>query len=177
MVMLAQKISRLPAARVIGTGTMLDSARLRAALAAHFGISPRAIDAYVLGEHGDSSVINWDDVSIDGIALDEFAAQTKIPLTAKRRAEIERDVRNAAYEIIQGRGATWDGIAAATTDLTRCVANDERRVLPVSAFDRRAAAAYSLPRIVGRGGVIASFPRRGLAASIRAIKKNFKVIG
>jgi L-lactate dehydrogenase len=172
MVMVARKISNLPDARVIGTGTMLDSARLRGELSHYLGVSPQSIDAHVLGEHGDSSVINWDLISIDGVSLADFTTQTKISLTAKIKSEIERNVRGAAMEIITGRGATWDGIAAATGDLVKCIANDERRVLPVSIF--RNKTAYSLPCIVGRNGVIASFPQRGLSASIRAIQKTYK---
>jgi len=170
--MLVQKISGLPAARVIGTGTMLDSARLRAELAEHFGVSPGAVDACVLGEHGDSSVVNWTSASIGG---------GKIDLPAKARGEIERRVKGAAMEIIKGRGATWDGIAAATTDLIRAIGNDERRVLPVSITDGK--TAYSMPRIVGRLGVIATLSpemnateRKGLADSIKAIQKVYKTI-
>jgi L-lactate dehydrogenase len=171
MVMAVKKLSRLPASRVIGTGTMLDSARLRAELAARFDVAPANISAYVLGEHGDSSVINW-----AGANIGEFAK----PLAPKARKEIEARVRGAAYEIIQGRGATWDGIAAAAADLLRCIKNDERRALPVSIAD---GAAHSLPRIVGRGGVVRTLSpkmddaeRKALAASIRAIQKTYKII-
>jgi L-lactate dehydrogenase len=136
-----------------------------------------------LGEHGDSSVINWDGATIGGAGIADFARRAKIPLTEKTRAEIGRKVRGAAYEIIRGRGATWDGIAAAATDLAKCVANDERRVLPVSIVDGKSRAAYSMPRIVGRDGVVATIApemgaaeRNGLAASIRAIRKTYKIV-
>ena len=96
MVMVTQKLSKLPASRVIGTGTMLDSARLRTILGRAAGVSTQSINAYVLGEHGDSSVINWTSASVGAIGLDDFARQTKMGLTAATRQTIEYRVRNAA---------------------------------------------------------------------------------
>ncbi|MDR3208766.1 MAG: NAD(P)-binding domain-containing protein [Rickettsiales bacterium] len=172
MVMAAQKISNLPAGRVIGTGTMLDTARLRHELSRRFNVSASAVDAYVLGEHGDSSVVNWTSARIGGLPPE---------VADKRKREIEKRVRGAAMDIILGRGATWDGIAAAAADLVRCIANDERRILPVSIVDRR--VAYSMPRIVGAGGVSATImpamdgsERAALRASIDAIKKNYEIV-
>ena len=170
-----QKLSRLPNERVIGTGTMLDSARLRYELAHHFDISPHSIDAFVLGEHGDTSVINWDSVSIDGILLKEFVTRTKIPFTEKMKLDMIGRVHNAAYAIIDGRGATWDGIAAVTTDLVKCISNDERRVMPVSIVDGN-HVAYSLPRTVGKKGVISTFPQPNISECIKTIKKTYRII-
>ena len=185
MVMLAQKISGLASGRVIGTGTMLDSARLRTILSRHLSVSTQSIDAYVLGEHGDSSVIDWATISIGGVALDDFCRQTKISLPLTTRRTIEHRTRNAAYEIIRGRGATWDGIGAAAADLVRCIANNENRVLTVSIMDgtHKTGVAMSLPRIVGADGVIASMiprltPGAGteLRRSGKIIRKNFDAI-
>lgn len=185
MVMLAQKISRLPANRVIGTGTMLDSARFKIILSRHLGISARSISSYVLGEHGDSSVINWSSVSVGGIALDDFCKQTKIALPQTTRKTIEHRVRNAAYEIIQGRGATWDGIGAAVADLLHAIVNDEKRILTVSTVDGtgKEAVAMSLPRIVGENGVIMKLRTKlskdesaALRKSAKIIRKNFDLI-
>ena len=155
MVMLAQKLSKLPSQRVIGTGTMLDSARLKIILSRQLDVSTRSINAYVLGEHGDSSVVNWNAISIGGIALDDFCKQTKISLPQTTRNTIEHRVRNAAYEIIRGRGATWDGIGAAVADLLHALVNDEKRILTVSVVDGigKNAIAMSMPRIVGENGV------------------------
>ena len=135
MVMLAQKLSKLPASRVIGTGTMLDSARFKILLSRQLNISARSINAYVLGEHGDSSVVNWESVYVGGIALDSFCRQAKIVLPETTRKTIEHRVRNAAYEIIKGRGATWDGIGAAVADLLHAIINDEHRILTTSIVD------------------------------------------
>ncbi len=185
MVMRAQALSKLPASRVIGTGTMLDSARLRTILSRHLSVSPQSINAYVLGEHGDSSVVNWSSAHIGAIALSDFCRQAKISLPATTRKTIEHRVHNAAYEIIQGRGATWDGIAGAVADLVRCIVNDERRILTVStvAGTGASAVAMSLPRVVGENGVVATvMPKMdtaesgALRRSGRIIRKNFDLL-
>lgn len=185
MVMVAQKLSKLPVGRVIGTGTMLDSARLRTILARQLSVSTQSINAYVLGEHGDSSVVNWSSACIGGIDLNTFCKQTKNTLPATTRKTIEHRVHNAAYEIIQGRGATWDGIAGAVADLVRCIANDERRILTVSTVDGVGdkMLAMSLPRIVGNGGVIATLNPKmdvtessALRRSGKTIRKNYDAI-
>lgn len=185
MVMLAQKISKLPASRVIGTGTMLDSARLRTILSRQLSVSTQSINAYVLGEHGDSSMIVWSSACVGGIDLNSFCRQTKISLPQTTRKTIEHRVHNAAYEIIQGRGATWDGIAGAVADLVRCIVNDERRILTVSTVDGPGdkALSMSLPRIVGRDGVIATLAPKmdgpestALRRCSRIIRKNFDLL-
>ncbi len=178
MVMVAQKLSKLPAGRVIGTGTMLDSARLRTILARQLSVSTQSINAYVLGEHGDSSVVNWSSACIGGIDLNTFCKQTKNTLPATTRKTIEHRVHNAAYEIIQGRGATWDGIAGAVADLVRCIANDERRILTVSTVDGVGdkMLAMSLPRIVGNGGVIATLNPKMDATESAALRRSGKII-
>ncbi len=178
MVMLAQKLSKLPASRVIGTGTMLDSARLRAILSRHLSVSTQSINAYVLGEHGDSSMINWSSASIGAIDLNTFCRQSKITLPATTRTTIEHRVQNAAYEIIRGRGATWDGIAAAVADLLRCIINDERRILTVSVVNGVGASslAMSLPRIVGRCGVITTLMPRMTSNESSALRRSGKII-
>lgn len=185
MVMLAQKLSRLPASRVIGTGTMLDSARLKIILSRYFGVSTRSITSYVLGEHGDSSVVNWSSVNIGGIELDDFCKQTKIALPQTTRNTVEHRVKNAAYEIIQGRGATWDGIGAAVADLLHAIVNDERRILTTSVVDGvgKDAVAMSMPRIIGENGVIMNLvpkmntvEKNALRKSARIVRKNFDLL-
>ena len=185
MVMLAQKLSKLPASRVIGTGTMLDSARFKILLSRQLNISARSINAYVLGEHGDSSVVNWESVYVGGIALDSFCRQAKIVLPETTRKTIEHRVRNAAYEIIKGRGATWDGIGAAVADLLHAIINDEHRILTTSIVDGvgQEAVAMSLPRVIGNNGVIMNLRSKtnsketsALYRSANTIRKNFNLI-
>ncbi|MCR5193933.1 MAG: L-lactate dehydrogenase [Alphaproteobacteria bacterium] len=185
MVMLAQSISKLPPERVIGTGTMLDSARLRTILSRQLSVSPQSINSYVLGEHGDTSVVNWSSVTVGGVALDDFCKQTKISLPKTTRNTIEHRVHNAAYEIIRGRGATWDGIGAAVADLLRCIINDEDRILTVSTVSGigKNVLAMSLPRVVGARGVTATLvPKMSRAESLalrqsgKTIQKNFNAL-
>lgn len=185
MVMLTQELSKLPPSRVIGTGTMLDSARLRTILSRGLDVSPQSINSYVIGEHGDSSVVDWSSVTIGGLPLDDFCRQVKITMTQSTRETIEYRVRNAAYEIIRGRGATWDGIGAAVSDLLKCIINDEHRILTVSTVSGtgRNIVAMSLPRVVGSVGVITTLnPKMSpsetseLRRSARIIQKNFSKI-
>ncbi len=178
MVMLAQSLSKLPPARVIGTGTMLDSARLRTILARGLDVSPQSIHSYVLGEHGDTSVIDWSDITVGGLSIEDFCRQMKIPLSVTTRNAIESHVRNAAYEIIRGRGATWDGIGAAVADLLKCIINDEHRILTVSIVAGTGAnvLAMSLPRIVGANGVVATLNPKMSPAESAALRKSGKII-
>ncbi|MDR2770059.1 MAG: NAD(P)-binding domain-containing protein [Rickettsiales bacterium] len=176
MVMMAQRASKMAPHRVIGTGTMIDSARLRSILSERLNVAPAEISAYVLGEHGDSGFVNWTGASIGAVPLEKFA---KLP--AAQKTQIEKEVRNAAYKIIEGRGATWDAIGAAASDLARCIGNDERRVLPASIADK--AGAHSMPRIIGRAGVIKTMTppmsaseKKALGKSLAAIRKTFASI-
>lgn len=178
MVMLAQKLSKLPATRVIGTGTMLDSARFKTILSRQLGVSTRSISSYVLGEHGDSSVINWSSVYIGGIALDDFCKQAKVSLPKTTRKTIEHRVKNAAYEIIQGRGATWDGIGAAVADLLHAIINDEKRILTTSVVDGvgKTSVAMSLPRIIGAKGVLMNLHTKMNQTETNALRRSAKII-
>lgn len=178
MVMLAQKLSKLPAAQVIGTGTMLDSARFKIILSRQLNVSTRSINSFVLGEHGDSSVVNWSSVCIGGIALDDFCKQTKISMPQTTRKTIEHRVKNAAYEIIQGRGATWDGIGAAVVDLLCAIVNDEKRVLTTSVVKGvgKDAVAMSMPRIIGAKGAITTLQPKMDKNELNDLRKSAKII-
>lgn len=178
MVMLAQKLSKLPPARVIGTGTMLDTARLRTILARGLSVSPQSIHSYVLGEHGDSSVIDWSSITVGGLSLEEFCHQARIQMNATIRENIEYHVRNAAYEIIRGRGATWDGIGSAVSDLLRCITNDEHRILTVSIVAGTGAhtCAMSLPRVIGANGVVMTLTPKMSPAESTALRRSAKII-
>ncbi|MCQ2562100.1 MAG: L-lactate dehydrogenase [Alphaproteobacteria bacterium] len=178
MVMLAQKLSKLPAGHVIGTGTMLDSARLKIILSRQLSVSTRSINSFVLGEHGDSSVINWSSITIGGMDLDSFCKQTKNTIPQTTKNTIEHRVRNAAYEIIRGRGATWDGIGAAVADLLRAIINNEKRILTTSVVDGigSTSVAMSLPRIIGSNGVITTLKPKLSANESAALRKSAKII-
>lgn len=152
-----QRISGLPPGRVIGSGTILDTARFRSLLGSHLTISPRSIHAYVLGEHGDSEVLAWSNAYAGSVPIDAFAAQVSAPITAEIRDRIDTGVRRAAYRIIQGKGATWYGIGAGLSRIVQAIGQDEQAVLSVSVVTETVAGvrnvALSLPRIVGAEGV------------------------
>jgi L-lactate dehydrogenase len=153
-------MSGLPPGRVIGSGTILDTARFRWLLGRHLGISPNSVHAYVLGEHGDSEVLAWSNARAGSVPLTAFAAQIGSALTADVRARIDKGVRNAAYTIIEGKGATWYGIGGGLARIVGAIAGNEQAVLSVSTVEPEVLGvgdvALSLPRLVGAGGVSAT---------------------
>lgn len=159
MTFITQRLSGLPPQRVIGSGTVLDTARFRSLIARHLNISPQSIHADVIGEHGDSEVLVWESARASSVDLASFAEQIGAPLTEKVRDEIDDNVRNAAYKIIEGKGATYYGIGAGIARIVRAIARDEGAVLTVSLVTDHVAGfeqvALSLPRVIGTDGVIA----------------------
>lgn len=158
MTTIAHRLSGLPAQRVIGSGTILDTARFRSLLSQHLGIATQSIHAYVLGEHGDSEVLAWSSARAGNMHLDAFAALAGVPLTEDVIAKIDAGVRNAAYAIIEGKGATYYGIGAGLARLVSAVAQDRRIVLSVTTktpgIPGLPPVAYSVPRVIGRAGVM-----------------------
>jgi L-lactate dehydrogenase len=144
--------------RVIGSGTILDTARFRALLGAHFRVSPKSVHAYVLGEHGDSEVLCWSVADVGSITVEELGRQIGRPLDAAAKAAIDHGVRRAAYQIIEGKGATWYGIAGGLTRIVQSIGGHEHSALTVSMLDDEVEGvgpvALSLPRIVARTGVV-----------------------
>ncbi len=161
MTLVADRIAGLPPGRVFGSGTILDTARFRALLGEHLGISPHSIHAYVVGEHGDSEVIVWSSARIGSVDLATFAAAVGRPLDDATRQRIDDGVRRAAYRIIEGKGATYFGIAAGLARVVRAIAQDERAVLTLSliepAIEGFNGVPLSLPRVLGRDGILATF--------------------
>ena len=155
MTAVVRRLSGLPEGRVLGSGTMLDSARFRTLIAEHLGVSPLSVHGYVLGEHGDSEVLAWSTVSISGIPLTNFAEQIGLPLDDAVRLRIDAGVRRAAYRIIAGKGYTAQGIGAALARIVRVVRDDEHAVHTLSGpalIDGR-TVCLSLPRLLGRNGI------------------------
>ncbi len=161
MTLVADRIAGLPPGRVFGSGTILDTARFRALLGEHLGISPHSIHGYVVGEHGDSEVIVWSSARIGSVDLATFAAAVGRPLDDTTRHRIDDGVRRAAYRIIEGKGATYFGIAAGLARVVRAIAQDERAVLTLSliepAIEGFNGVPLSLPRVLGRDGILATF--------------------
>ena len=132
--------------KIIGSGTNLDTSRLRYIIGRKLGINPKDINAYVLGEHGDSEMIAWDSASIANSPIKEF-------LTQKEMEEISFDVKNSAYEIINKKGYTNYGIGSALFSITNAILSNEDYILPVSNYDKDANVFYSRPCIIGRDGI------------------------
>lgn len=153
------RISGLPASRVFGSGTILDTARFRTLLGEFFAVSPHSVHANVIGEHGDSEVLVWSTAQVGGIALENFARQCGKPLGEEVKARIDEGVRRAAYRIIEGKKATYYGIGAGLSRLARAVRNDERGAFTLSMHEAAGdlgGVSLSLPRILGAAGVVAT---------------------
>jgi L-lactate dehydrogenase len=155
---IVSRISGLPSGRVIGSGTILDTARFRSLLGEYLGVASVSVHAYVLGEHGDSEVLVWSSADVGGVPVSDFAEQMDRPFNETVRSRIDDGVRRAAYRIIEGKGATYYGIGAGLAKIVQAVRDDERRALTVSSFTREVEGvtdiALSLPRLIGRQGVL-----------------------
>ena len=158
----ALRLSGLPSAKVFGSGTVLDTARLRAELSRHYGVDARNVHAYVLGEHGDSELVAWSGASLANVQLHEYCRLTGMSCTGEDMTAIAARVRDAAYEIIRRKGATNFAIAAALTRIVEAVVHDQGSVLTVSTivdghYGIR-GVCLSLPAIVGRSGIRRALP-------------------
>jgi L-lactate dehydrogenase len=145
------EVTGLPASRVVGTGTMLDTSRLKHVIGQQIHVDPHSIHAHVVGEHGDSEVVLWSGARVGGARLRAWKGWDR-----DRESAVATQVRRAAYEIIQRKGATNHAIGLVTADLLRCILRDERRVLTVSRLQAGAlglhGVALSLPTVVGVDG-------------------------
>lgn len=150
-----------PAHRVLGSGTTLDTARFRALLSEHVGVDAAHIHGYVIGEHGDSEVLTWSLTTVGNLPLTEFCGLQDVRLGEAMRAEIDQQVRRAAYQIIEGKGATYYGIGSALARIVNVILRDQRAILTVCSRLPEAAGVsdvtLSLPQLVGGDGVLATF--------------------
>ena len=144
---LVWKYSGLPAERVIGSGTILDSARLRYRTAEKLSVHPKSVHAFQVGEHGDTEFALWSTATVAGQPITELLNQNELN-------EIEEFARKEAYDIINKKGATYYGIGTCVTKLINCILSDEKRVLPVSSYDDFTDTYNGFPAVVGRSGVI-----------------------
>jgi L-lactate dehydrogenase len=177
----ALRKSGLPSERIFGSGTVLDSSRLRYRVAQECGVSVGNVHAYVVGEHGDSEVALWSSATIGGVPLTEWLGPDGEPvMTPERCAEIEYEVKDSAYRIIEGKGATNFAIGAAGARIVEAVLLDQHRVLPVSTlvdYPGVGEVCLSMPSVVGRGGIESRLDVRlnvaestALLASARSIR-------
>jgi L-lactate dehydrogenase len=153
----ACQLAGLSPERVIGSGTILDTARFRYLLSQHYGVDPRSVHAYIIGEHGDSEVPVWSLANIAGMRLADYRAAQGLPDDEAALEGIYRQTRDAAYEIISRKGATYYAVAAGLLRIVEAILRDQRTVLSVSSligdYYGIGDVCLSLPTVLGRGGV------------------------
>jgi L-lactate dehydrogenase len=153
----AWRVAGLPRSRVIGSGTTLDTGRFRALLGDHFAVDPRSVHAFVVGEHGDSEVPVWSGANVAGVGLAELAASSGRTFGDDEKQAIFTATRDAAYAVIERKGATYYAVAAALVRIVEAIVRDQRTVLPVSSvLDGQYGlrdVALSVPSVVGANGV------------------------
>ena len=158
----AQKLSGLPENRVIGSGTVLDTGRLKTRLSAHLGVDSRSIHAFIIGEHGDSEIAVFSSANVSGIPLNDFCEMRGHYSHDEAEKNIAEEVKNAAYEIIQRKRATYFGVAMAVKRICECIVRDEKSILPVSAMLHGElgidGVVLSMPCIVGSEGIETQVP-------------------
>ena len=159
----AKQLSGLPDDRVFGSGTVLDTARLRFNLSDHLGVDPRSIHAFIIGEHGDSEFAAWSSANVSGVEISRFCEMRGYFHDHDLAKEnIADEVKNAAYDIIQKKRATYYGVAMATKRICEAIIRDEKSILPVSTIQHGRFGindvALSIPVIVGKDGVESEIP-------------------
>lgn len=184
----ALQISGLPRERLFGSGTVLDSSRLRAVLAERCGVAVANVHAYIAGEHGDSEIALWSSASIGGVPLlDWEPLPGREPIDAAVREQVHREVVDSAYRIIAGKGATNYAVGLAATRIIEAVLKDEGRIMPVSSllegYHGIADVCLSVPSLVDRRGVTGSVPvpmsddeltgLRASAENVRGVLRRF----
>lgn len=184
----AWKLSGYPKNRVIGSGTVLDTARLKQILGEKLGVDSRNVHAFIVGEHGDSELAVWSGANVSGVDLDQFCHLRGDPLDHEEMERIYQGVRDSAYEIIRRKGATYYGIAMAVGRIAQCILRDEKAVLPISAVLEGQygleGLCLSVPSIVGKGGLeevleipLSAQEREALAASAKQMQEAIASVG
>ena len=158
----AAKLSGFPENRVMGSGTVLDSARLKYLLGEHLDVDSRSVHSFIIGEHGDSEIAAWSTVNISGVPLNKFCEMRGFKDHEESMHRIAADVKNSAYKIIEDKGATYYGIAMSVRRICEAIVRDEKSILPISSMMHGQygidGCALSMPAIVGADGVETLIP-------------------
>ncbi|KAI5462012.1 lactate dehydrogenase/glycoside hydrolase [Mariannaea sp. PMI_226] len=149
---LAQELSKLPTSQVIGSGTLLDSVRLRGLLSDHTGIAANSIDVYVLGVHGDAQVVAWSSATIGGAPI-EKSLPTK---TFFNRVDLENECKDRSQNIVRAKGSIPFGMGSIVCNICSSIILDKGTVRPISHFQPKFGCYFSLPAIIGRKGVVST---------------------
>ena len=158
----AVKLSGLPENRVIGSGTVLDTARLKYALGEHLEVDSRSVHSFIIGEHGDSEIVAWSSTNVSGIPVNDFCELRGHFNHEEAMHRIADDVKNSVYDIIEKKGATYYGIAMSVKRICECIMRDEKSILPISSMMHGeygiSDICLSMPTVVGREGVETRVP-------------------
>ena len=158
----AVKLSGLPENRVIGSGTVLDTARLKYALGEHLEVDSRSVHSFIIGEHGASEIVAWSSTNVSGIPVNDFCELRGHFNHEEAMHRIADDVKNSAYDIIEKKGATYYGIAMSVKRICECIMRDEKSILPISSMMHgeyvMSDICLSMPTVVGREGVETRVP-------------------
>jgi L-lactate dehydrogenase len=170
------RLAGLPAERVIGSGTILDTARFRYLLSRHFAVDARSVHAFIIGEHGDSEVPAWSLANIAGVRLPAFCAANGVPYDRAALDALFRQTRDAAYQIIARKGATYYAVAAGLMRIVEAILRDQRTVLSVSSLLTGQYGlddvCLSLPAIVGRRGVVRLLQLELAAEEVHGLRRS-----
>lgn len=176
----AQKLSGLPANRVIGSGTVLDSARLRCRLGEHLLVDSKSVHAFIIGEHGDSEIPAWSGANVSGIPIHDFCELRGYYHHEKAMYEIGKGVKDSAYDIINRKGATYYGVAVAIHRICQVIIRDEKSILPVSHMLHGEYGLHdvvlSIPVVVGREGIETRVPIPLNEEEERKLKQSAKML-
>ena len=158
----ALKLSGFPKNRVFGSGTVLDTARLKYELGKHLNVDSRSVHAFIIGEHGDSEIAAWSSVNISGVPLSKFCEMRGYCDQENDMKRIAEDVKNSAYEIISKKKATYYGVAMAVKRICEAIIRDEKSILPISSMMNGEfgikGISLSMPAIIGKDGVESIVP-------------------
>lgn len=158
----AVKLSGFPENRVFGSGTVLDTARLKTLLGEHLDVDSRSVHAFIIGEHGDSEIAAWSSANVSGVPLHSFCEMRGYFEHEKAMREIAEGVKNSAYEIIEKKRATYYGIAMSVKRICEAIVRDEKSILPVSSIQHGRygidGVALSMPAVVGKNGIETHVP-------------------
>lgn len=174
------KLSGFPQERVIGSGTVLDTARFQAMLSDKFNVDARNVHANIIGEHGDSEIATWSLATIAGLTIEQYCRNMNIEFNQQTRTDITNSVKTAAYEIINRKGYTNYAVALAITRIVSSILRDEKSILTVSTYqngDYGLEDVYiSVPTIVGRQGVIHTVEVPYSSQEVDALKESAEML-
>jgi L-lactate dehydrogenase len=176
----ALKLSGLPENKVIGSGTVLDTARLKYELGNHLNVDSRSVHAFIIGEHGDSEIAAWSSANVSGIPLHKFCEMRGHFNHEEAMERIAESVKNSAYEIIEKKKATYFGVAMAVKRICEAIVRDEKSILPISSMMKGDfginGISLSMPAIVGKDGVECLVPIQLNEEEISKLQKSAKTL-